>query len=109
MATDTVTYNAAFSAAFACFKANLTDTTAGDYAPLSTAATAFATEVDAAVTAAGGSGANANRGNLMQCICQSVIGAGYLPAIPNSGTAASYSAIANAVAAAYTNAKAGLV
>lgn len=109
MATDALTYNAAFSAAFACFNANLTDTTAGDYAAQTAAATAFATEVDAAVTTAGGAGANASRGDLMLSICKSVIGSGYLPAIPNSAVAGSYSAQANAIAAAYTNAKAGLV
>lgn len=110
MANDIPTYDAAYGAGFASSLAYITNTEPASYQTSQAAATAFATQVDAAVFAAGGAGGNSNRANLMQVICAAVLSGRYLPNLGEaSDDAISYEAIANAIAAAYINAKAGLL
>lgn len=110
MANDIPTYDAAFGVGFASFSSSLTDTDPASYQTLTDDATAFATQVDAALLAAGGAGNNSNRANLMQAICLATIGGRSLLSLGAAGAVPStYANLAAAIAAAFINAKAGLL
>lgn len=119
MVTDALTFNAMYAGIMgASLQGMSLDATAADYLTLTNACLACATQFDTALVAAGGAGANTSRGFLANAIGvgtftgRSVLNLGAAGVIGspsvNTALAASYVAVAAAMAAQYIEGKANL-
>jgi len=114
MANDALTFNGFYGGALAGAVGQITDPTAADYLALTNAALACATQFDAALLTAGTVGVNTKRGLLANAIGRGIfhgrtltnVGSSGVPnvAAPNPATAATYTVLAAAAVALYSEA-----